>query len=104
MKIIINEQEYDIEIANSFKKKLLGLMGKEKITKGLFLPKTRSIHTFFMKSAIDVIMINKNNYIVYYQKNVTKGKIIIKKEAYHTIELPVNSLTNINIGDKLIIN
>lgn len=104
MKIRINNQEFDILVANTFLKKFLGLMGKRNITRGLFLPKTNSIHTFFMKEPIDIIMINKDNVVVYYQKRVPKNKIIIKKEAYHTIELPFNSLTNINIKDELIIN
>lgn len=101
MKIIINKQEFNVDIANNFKKRLLGLMGKRNITKGMFFPKTRSIHTFFMKEAIDVIMIDKNNKVVYYQKNLLKNKIVIKKEAYHTIELPVNSLKNIKLGNQI---
>lgn len=103
MKIIINEEEFIVDIANTFKKRLFGLMGKKHITKGLFFPKTRSIHTFFMQEDIDVIMINKENRVIYYAKNVHKNRIIIKKEAYHTIELPHNSLQKIKIYDKLII-
>ena len=104
MKIIINKQEFNVDIADSFKKRFFGLMGKKNITTGLFFPKTRSIHTFFMKEAIDIIMIDKNNKVVYYQKNLKKNRIIIKKKAYHTIELPNHSLTNININDKLTIS
>ena len=104
MKIIVNKQEFNVDIANTFFKKFLGLMGKKNINKGIFFPKTNSIHTFFMRDEIDVIMIDKKNTVVYYQKNIKKNKIIIKKEAYHTIELPKNSLNNININDKLIID
>ena len=103
MKIIINNKEFDIDIANTFFKRFLGLMGKKNITKGMFFPKTKSIHTFFVKDNIDVIMINKNNVVVYYQKNVNKNKIIIKKEAYHTIELPKNSISELKLGEKIII-
>lgn len=104
MDIIINKQKFSLDIADTFSKKFWGLMGKKNIKKGIFFPKTRSIHTFFMKEAIDIIMIDKNNKVVYYKKNVPKGKIIIKKEAYHTIELPVNSLKNININDELVLH
>lgn len=104
MKIIINNKVFNVDIANSFLKRLCGLMGKKNINKGLFFPKTNSIHTFFMKETIDIIMINEKNVVIYYQKNVPKNRIIIKKEAYHTIELPHNSLNNININDKLIID
>ena len=104
MKIIINKEEFIVDIANTFKKRLLGLMGKKNITKGIFFPKTSSIHTFFMKEDIDIIMIDKNNKVIYYKKNLSKNKIIIKKKAYHTIELPYNSLKTINVDDKLTIS
>ena len=103
MKILINKQEFNVDKADTFKKRFFGLMGKKNIKTGLFFPKTKSIHTFFMKEAIDIIMIDKDNNVVYYKKNFPKWKIIIKKEAYHTIELPNNSLDNININDKLTI-
>ena len=103
MKIVINNQEFNVDVANSFKKRFLGLMGKRNIKTGIFFPKTGSIHTFFMKEAIDVIMIDKKNKVIYFRKNFKKNRILIKKKAYHTIELPSNSLNNINVNDKLII-
>ena len=104
MKISVNKEEFNVEVANTFKKRLLGLMGKKNIKEGLYFPKTNSIHTFFMKEPIDIIMINKENHVVYIKKNLQKNKIIIKKKAYHTIELPNNSIKNININDKLTIS
>lgn len=104
MEIVINNQTFNVDVADSFKKKLFGLMGKKDIKKGMFFPKTRSIHTFFMKENIDVLMVDKDYQVVYYQKNLLKNRILIKKEAYHTIELPSNSLNNININDKLTIS
>ena len=104
MKIVINNDKFNIEIADTFKKRLFGLMGKKNIKTGLFFPKTRSIHTFFMKEDIDVIMIDKENKVVYFKMNLKKNRIRIKKKAYHTIELPHNSLNKININDKLTIS
>lgn len=101
MKILINKQEFNVDVANTFIKRFLGLMGKKNIKKGIFFPKTKSIHTFFMRESIDIIMINRDNKIVYYKANMPKNKIIIKKEAYHTIELPNNSLKNIKLGDQI---
>lgn len=101
MKIIINKQVFNIDIANSFFKKLFGLMGKKNIKRGLLL-KTGSIHTFFMREPIDIIMLDKEKKVIYYQKNVKKNKIIIKKKARYTIELPFNSLRTININDTIL--
>ena len=104
MEIIINNKKFNVIVADTFFKRFIGLIGKKNINKGMFFPKKKSIHTFFMKDNIDIIMINKDNEVIYFEKNVKKNKIIIKKEAYHTIELPKDSLTNINIYDKLIID
>ena len=104
MKIIINNDVFNVDVADTFKKRLMGLMGKKNIKKGLFFPKTKSIHTFFMKEPIDVIMIDHDNKVIYYKKNLKKNKILIKKKAYHTIELPKSSLSKINIHDKLTIS
>ncbi len=103
MEIIINNQIFNLDIANSFKKRLMGLMGKKNIKKGIFFPKTNSIHTFFMKEEIDLIMIDKDNNIIYFKKNLKRNKIVIKKKAYHTIELPKESISNIQLNDKIII-
>ncbi len=104
MEIVINKEKFNVDVANSFSKRFFGLMGKKNINKGIFFPKTRSIHTFFMKETIDIIMIDRNNTVVYYKKNLPKWRILIKKKAYHTIELPCNSINKINIGDKLTIS
>ena len=104
MKISVNNEEFNVEVANTFKKRLLGLMGKKNIKEGLYFPKTNSIHTFFMREPIDVIMIDNDNNVVYFEKNLKRNKILIKKKAHHTIELPHNSLNKININDKLTIS
>lgn len=101
MKIIINDKIFNLDIADTFFKKFLGLMGKKNIKRGIIFPHVSSIHTFFMKEAIDILMLDKNFKLVYWKKNVVKNTIIIKKKAYYTIELPKNSLNeeikNINI-------
>ena len=74
---------------------------KKKIDCALLFEKCNSIHTFFMKSNIDVIMCSKDNTILYYYNNVSKNKIILpKKNVNKTIELPVNYF-NIKINDKI---
>ena len=103
MEIIINKEKISLNVADTFQKRLFGLMGKRHIQTGLFFPKTRSIHTFFMKTNIDIIMLDKNNKIIYFEKNVSKNRIIIKKKAYHTIELPSNTINNLNLGEEITI-
>ena len=80
----------------TFLKKTIGLMGKKDIKEGIVLVHCNSIHTFFMKENIDVIMTDKNYKVLFFYKNLKKNKIILpKKNVYYTFELPKNSITTI---------
>jgi len=94
MEILINNNKIDVDIADTFFKRLIGLMGKKNIQKGLLFKKTSSIHTFFMRENIDVLMLDKEKKILLVKKNLNKNKILIKKKAYYTIELPINTIPN----------
>ncbi len=101
MKLKLQNQVIDLEIMNTFFKRLRGNMGKKNICNCLCFPKCNSIHTFFMKSAIDIIMTDKNNIILYIYNNFTPNKVILpKRNVYYTYELPSNS-NNYQVGDKL---
>ena len=103
MKLIYNNKDIDIIECNSFYTRLKGFMFQKEINHALLFNKCNSIHTFFMKSNIDVIMCNKDNKILYFYHNLSKRKVILpKKNVYKIIELPVDYF-NIKIGDKIII-
>lgn len=79
--------------ADTFRKKLIGLMFKKNITYGLLIKNCRSIHTFFMKEKIDIIAVDNNYNIVEKRKNVSPNKIIIfKKRVKHIYELPKGTI------------
>ena len=104
LKLKINDKYLDIKIAKTFHERMMGFMGKTNIDYGIFFPKCNSIHTFFMKEAIDVIGLNENNEIIFIEKNCTKNKIIkinysIKKTCI--LELPKNTSLNLKIGEQL---
>ena len=79
MKLIYNNKSIDIKDCNTFFSRLKGFMFDKKIETALLFNKCNSIHTFFMKQNIDVIMCDKDNKIIW-----------PKKIVYKTIELPVN--------------
>ena len=103
MRIIIDNKLFNLKKADNFFIRFIGLMLKKDIKEGLFFPKCNSIHTFFMKESIDIIMTDKDYKVVFFQKGFRKNKIVYKKEAYHTIELPSNSINNLTLGETLII-
>ena len=98
MKIEYNSKFIELVDCKSFFSRLIGFMFKKKIDYAILFNKCNSIHTFFMKSNIDVIMCNKENKILYYYNNLCKNKIIWpRKNVFKTIELPVNFF-DIKIG------
>ena len=96
--IIVN----DIKIADTFKLKLIGLMGREKLQdEGLLLTDCSSIHCFFMKTTIDAVYLSRDMEVLYREtiKPWKLGKIV--KKTRHVLELPENASKNIEIGDTI---
>ena len=91
-----NMLKYDniiIEEANSFKKRLIGLMFKKNINYGLCFNNCHAIHTFFMLDEIDVIAADENDNIIKEYKNVKPWKILIAPKGTKKIyELPKKTL------------
>ncbi|MDD4734420.1 MAG: DUF192 domain-containing protein [Bacilli bacterium] len=86
-----------IVICNSFLKRLIGFIGKKDADYGLCFPKCNSIHTFFMRKNIDVIMTDKNNLILYVFNDLKPNRIIFpKKNVYYTYEFPFRTNYKIN--------
>ena len=81
--------------------KIKGLMfKKEAINEGYIFYNCGSIHTFFMKQEIDVIVIDKDNKIVKMKSNFKKNKILISKGTT-TLELPLNTCKYFKLNDKI---
>ena len=55
-----------IEVANSFKKRLRGLIGRSALKQGeaMVLLPCKSVHTCFMKFPIDVVFVNKEDVVI----------------------------------------
>ena len=90
-----------IVVANKFKDKLIGLMGKKNINYSLLIKNCKSIHTFFMKESIDILLLDKNNKILDIKRNIKPNKIIIFKTKKRTniLEMPNNSSLKYNVNN-----
>lgn len=87
--------------AKTYMQKLTGLMGKKNINYGMFFPGVSSIHTFFMKESIDVIGLNDAMIVTSIYENVKPNKILILKNANHTLELPKGESKRYRIGQNV---
>lgn len=105
MTLKTNKKTYEIIIADTFHKRLTGLIGKSNIDYGMFFPKCNSIHTYFMKENIDIVGLDENNEVIYKYENLDKNRVIkINYDSKKTsiLELPANSSKKIRIGTILI--
>ncbi len=101
----INKHKIEIKTATTFKLRLLGLMGQKEIKYGLLLPNCSAIHTFFMRTNIDIVVINEQNQIIALEKDLKPFRIFHIKKTSNSIsilELPAKSINNIKINDYLI--
>lgn len=104
-------EEVNIPCANTFRKRLFGLMGKSNFSGLLFKQKYANryaacIHTSFMRVPIDVIYIDDNNRIMDLI-TLSPWKLYIPKNGYikYIIELPENSIREYKLeeGVKVVI-
>lgn len=96
-----------IKIADTFLKKMIGLMFKKNIDYGLLIPNCKSIHTFNMLENIDVLLLDSNFMVLMINRNVKKNKIInfyTKEKHPYILELPQGTSKKIKVLDIIDIN
>ena len=104
MKLIYDNKDIELYECKSFFSRLRGFMFKKNISNALLFDRCNSIHTFFMKENIDVIMCDKDNNILYYYKNIGKNKVILPKKGIRKVFETPSGYFDIEIGKKMIIN
>ena len=106
MYLQLKNKKINIIVADTFKTRLLGLMGKKNIDYGMLFPNCNSIHTFNMRENIDILGLNENNEVIYKYENLSKNRIIRinnPKKKTSVLELPNNTSKNIKINTILLL-
>lgn len=104
MKLSDGKKSITLYECKSFYTRFIGFMGKKNINKALLFDRCSSIHTFFMKENIDVIMCDSNNIILYYYKDLGKNKVILPKKVVRKVFETPSNYFDIEIGKKMMIN
>ncbi len=100
MILIYNDKQIKLVKQDTFYKRFIGIMfKKKKIDYALWFNKCNSIHTFFCKQDIQVIMTDKKDKIIYVNDCLTNGKIVIKRKSYNVYELPSYYFNDVKIGN-----
>jgi uncharacterized membrane protein (UPF0127 family) len=107
MKLSVNDQTTDLRVtlAHSFFQRLAGLMGKASPPAGgLLLSPCSSIHTFFMRFAIDAVFLDSENKVIKLVSDLHPWRIAVVPKAHRTLELPTGKARELSLkrGDVLL--
>lgn len=104
MRLLYNNKDIDLYNCRSFFSRFKGFMLERDINRALLFDKCSSIHTFFMKVNIDVIMCDKDNKILFYYKDFPRRKIILPKRGVKRVFETPSGYFDIEIGKRMIID
>jgi uncharacterized protein len=70
--------------------RMKGLLGTDGLEAGhgLLLPRTRSIHTFFMRFPIDAIFLDRDMRVLSLRANLKPWRMAASRRAKYVLELP----------------
>ena len=95
----------EAQMADTFLRRLVGLMFKKSISSGyaLIFRNATSIHTFFMRFPIDIVFLDKDNQIIRICEALKPWRMVLCSRSKTTIELPAHktSENSLKIGDFL---
>lgn len=103
MKLIYGNTDIALYECKDFFSRLKGFMFTRNIDKALLFDKCNSIHTFFMKENIDVIMCDKDNMVLYFYSNLSKNKVILPKKGVKKVFETPKGYFDIKINERMII-
>jgi uncharacterized protein len=94
-------------VADRFWTRLRGLMGRKELARGegLLIRPAGSIHTMFMRFAIDVVFLDREDVIVKVVPRVRPWRLASARGAKRTLELPEETAGNAGLepGEQLLV-
>lgn len=95
----------DVSVAQGEAARLRGFLGRTEIgdDEGLWFANTRMIHTAGMKTAIDIIFVDRNLRVVHIAERAGAWRIFGSFSAVHAVELAPGAVqrTGLALGDLL---
>jgi uncharacterized protein len=95
---------WDVRVAARPLQRLLGLAWTPPppARTGLLLPHTRSIHTFGMRFALDLLWLDADGRIVRIDRAVVRRRVVACREAAAVVEAIAGSAGALRVGDRLL--
>lgn len=104
MRLLYDKKGIVLINCKSFFSRFKGFMLVKDIDKALLFDKCNSIHTFFMRENIDVIMCDSDNMVLFYYRNLGKNRIILPKRGVRKVFETPCGYFDIEIGKRMIID
>ncbi|MEE9198415.1 MAG: DUF192 domain-containing protein [Dehalococcoidia bacterium] len=97
-----------LQVADSVRTRFWGLLGRPSLPEGhgLLLRPSSSIHTAFMRFAIDVVFLDKENRVVKVVPELKPFRMAVPRHGAHSaLELPAGAAAQARVerGDQLLI-
>ena len=92
-----------LEVADRFWPRLVGWQFRKSVPpgRGLLIVPCPSVHTFCVRFAIDLVMLDRQGMIVEIRRNVRPWRIVLpKQKTYAILELPASTAT-VTVGTRL---
>jgi uncharacterized membrane protein (UPF0127 family) len=94
-------------VADGFVSRLLGLLGRRELPRGegLLISPSSSVHTAFMRFAVDVVFLDRALQIVEVRPRVRPWRLAASRGARHVLELPAGEaeVRALRVGDSLVL-
>jgi|ERR1700734_1672005 len=84
-----------LELAGTGESRRKGLLGREGLSpgEGLWISPCESVHTFFMRFAIDLVYLDRQQRVKKVRSNVGPWRLSACFSAHSVLELPVGTIT-----------
>jgi uncharacterized membrane protein (UPF0127 family) len=90
-------------VAESFGSRLRGLLGRRSLPagEGMLIRRESSVHTFFMRFAIDVVFLDADERVLRIDANVAAWRLKACRGASSVIELAAGEARRLSVGDRI---
>jgi uncharacterized protein len=96
-----------VDVADTSEKRRVGLLRHERLApgEGLWIVPCESVHTFFMKFAIDLVYVDRKRKVRKVRNAVPPWRLSACLSAHSILELPAGTVerTGTQAGDELVI-
>ena len=95
-------------VATSTLSRMVGLLSHDHLDSGeaLIIPSCQSIHTAFMRFAIDVVFVDRDGHVVGLKANLPPWRLTpLIWRAWGVVEMPAGTLASVHlvVGDRLVV-